>query len=276
MCRWLGYSGDALAPAELVFHTRHSLIDQSLSARASTLTTNGDGFGVGWYDHHKDPGMYKHIQPAWNDGNLKDVCEHVLSPLFLAHVRASTGTDIQRSNCHPFRHKNLLFVHNGLIEAFPRVHRELAMSVNADLYPLIRGTTDTELMFFLALSLGLEEDVVAAVSRMVAQVEAVCREFGDEDGVRMTLGLTDGHRMYAFRYATRGPAPTLYYSREVAALKEMTPRNEHGRLAGFPDNARVVVSEPLGDLPHVWEPVPESSWLLVENGQVQVNEFSPG
>lgn len=46
-----------------LFETRDSLIDQSLSARQSGRTrqsdrdTNGDGFGVGWYDDLEEPGM---------------------------------------------------------------------------------------------------------------------------------------------------------------------------------------------------------------------------
>ena len=47
MCRWLAYSGGAIALSELIFDTRHSIIDQSLQSRSSVQTTNGDGFGVG-------------------------------------------------------------------------------------------------------------------------------------------------------------------------------------------------------------------------------------
>lgn len=275
MCRWLGYSGGAIAPAELVFKTRHSLIDQSLHAHASTLTTNGDGFGIGWHDHVDTPGLYKHIQPAWNDTNLRDVCEHVLSPLFLAHVRASTGTDIQRSNCHPFRHEQMLFVHNGLIERFGEVHRSLAMQVDETLYPHIRGTTDTELMFHLALSLGLAGDVPGAVARMVGRVEAACRARDIAEGVKMTLGITDGERLYAFRYATRGDSPSLFFSRDLQALRHIAPESGRAFLDRFPADARVVVSEPLVDLPEAWETVPHASWLVVENGEVSVHPFAP-
>lgn len=275
MCRWLGYSGGPIAPAELVFKTRHSLIDQSLHAESSSLTTNGDGFGIGWHDHVETPGLYKHIQPAWNDTNLRDVCEHVLSPLFLAHVRASTGTDIQRSNCHPFRHENMLFVHNGLIERFGEVHRRLAMGVDETLYPHIRGTTDTEIMFHLALTEGMANDVPGAVARMVGRVEAACRDRDIEEGVKMTLGITDGERLYAFRYATQGDPPTLFFSRELHALRDIAPEAGRAFLDRFPADARVVVSEPLVDLPGAWETVPHASWLVVEKGEVTVHPFAP-
>lgn len=56
MCRWLAYTGNAVPMSRLVYEPEHSLIDQSLSARSSVQTTNGDGFGVGWYGQHDAPG----------------------------------------------------------------------------------------------------------------------------------------------------------------------------------------------------------------------------
>ena len=275
MCRWLGYSGDPIAPAELVFKTHHSLIDQSLSATASAHTTNGDGFGVGWYDQLDSPGLYKHIRPAWNDSNLRDVCEHALSPLFLAHVRSSTGTEVQRSNCHPFRHRRLLFVHNGCINGYRSVRRRLAMSLPEPLFGELMGTTDTELMFYLAVGHGLEQDIPRGVAGMVRDVENACRDAGEDGGVEMTLGITDGERLHAFRYSTVGQSPTLYYSRAWDALSSVAPPEGRERLERFPRNARVVVSEPLVDLPDAWAPVPESSWIVLEDGRVEVNSFGP-
>ena len=151
MCRWLAYSGGEIPLAELIFNTRHSLIDQSLAAKSGPQTTNGDGFGVGWYDTLDTPGLYKNMQPAWNDVNLHDLCTHVSSPLFIAHIRASTGTAIQYTNCHPFRSGQCLFVHNGVIREFSRVRRRLVHELNDDYFREIAGSTDSELMFLLAL-----------------------------------------------------------------------------------------------------------------------------
>ena len=99
MCRWLAYSGSPITLESVLLEPKHSLIDQSLHARMGVETTNGDGLGVGWYGDSKDPGIYRSINPAWNDQNLRELAAHVKSPLFLAHVRASTGTAIQQTNC---------------------------------------------------------------------------------------------------------------------------------------------------------------------------------
>ena len=49
MCRWLAYSGSPLRIADLLYTPEHSLIDQSLRSDLGAETTNGDGFGIGWY-----------------------------------------------------------------------------------------------------------------------------------------------------------------------------------------------------------------------------------
>jgi len=275
MCRWLAYSGAPIAPTELIFKPQHSLIDQSLSARSSETTTNGDGFGLGWYDHCDGPGLYKHTQPAWNDPNLSDVCLHVQSPLFLAHIRAATGTAIQQSNCHPFRYGSWLFVHNGSIHGFQQVKRELALGVSEDLYPYITGTTDSEIMFFLSLSFGMEENVSEGIARMVGFVEDVCRRRGIDNAMQMSLGISDGKRLYAFRYSTERQSRTLFHSKSLSALRELVPPEFRERLSEFSTDARAVVSEPLTELPDPWEEVPESSFLTVEGGEVERTPFAP-
>ena len=171
MCRWLAYSGTPIRLEELLVKRDRSLIDQSLHAREGATTTNGDGFGVGWYDEGGTPRLYRSVHPAWNDRNLRELAAGVSSPLFFAHIRASTGTAIQETNAHPFRHGRWLWMHNGLIREFSRVRRELVLAIDDSLFPSIEGTTDSETMFYLALTFGLESDPVAAVARMVAVVE---------------------------------------------------------------------------------------------------------
>jgi len=48
--------------------------------------------------------VYKSLEPAWNDLNLRELASGVLSPLVFAHVRAATvGGIVSRENCHPFK-----------------------------------------------------------------------------------------------------------------------------------------------------------------------------
>jgi predicted glutamine amidotransferase len=164
VCRWLAYSGSPVLIKELVLDPKHSLIDQSLHSRLGAETTNGDGFGIGWYGVGETPGTFHSVEPAWNDRNLRDLAAHIRSPLVFAHIRASSGSPVQQTNCHPFRHGRWLWMHNGVLRDFPQVKRELMLALDPSLYQEIEGSTDSETFFYLALTLGLEDDPPAPSS----------------------------------------------------------------------------------------------------------------
>src|SRR5678815_3315727 len=128
MCRWLAYSGSPLSMEDLLYKPKHSLIDQSLHARLGPHATNGDGFGIGWYGEGDEPALYKGVDPIWNDQNLREIARQVRSGLMFAHIRASTGTPVQHSNCHPFRYGKWLWMHNGQIASFQDIKRELVLA----------------------------------------------------------------------------------------------------------------------------------------------------
>lgn len=270
MCRWLAYSGAPILLDEVLFKTDHSLIDQSLHAKESVQTTNGDGFGVGWYGLHDAPGVYKDIRPAWNDANLHALAAQIESPMFLAHVRATTGTAVQRSNCHPFSNDHWLFVHNGLINDYEKLRRDLTIAIAPEYFPLIRGSTDSELMFLLALTFGMEADVKAGVARMAGFVEHTARSHGVQSALQMTLGIGDGESLYAVRYSTEGKSRSLFHSASRDATMEIAP--DAGRISR---NARAIVSEPLTSLESEWTPVPESSFLKITGGDITCEPFAP-
>jgi len=273
MCRWLAYSGTPVLLEELLYKPTHSLIVQSLHSRLGVETTNGDGFGIGWYGESSTPAVFKSIEPAWNDRNLQELSGHVRSGLVFAHIRASTGTPVQQTNCHPFRHGRWLWMHNGSIARFHDVKRELLLAVDPSLFPDLEGSTDSEAFFFLALTMGLEDDPPAAVERAVGLIEHVGRSNRIEHPIQMTVATTDGDRVWGFRYSSEGRSRSLYFSTLVATLRAQYPDNRV--LQGLSDESRLVVSEPLGDLEGAWNEVPESSYGVVQEGQDELHPFTP-
>jgi predicted glutamine amidotransferase len=273
MCRWLAYSGSPIRLEELLVKRDRSLIDQSLHARQGATTTNGDGFGVGWYEEGEPPRVYRSTHPAWNDRNLRELAAGVSSPLFFAHIRASTGTAIQETNTHPFRFGNWLWMHNGLIREFPRVKRELVLAIDDSLFTSIEGTTDSEIMFYLALTFGLEEDPVGAVEKMIGFIEEIGRRHGVEHPIQMTVATSDGGCIWAFRYSSEGESRSLHFSTRLDSLKALHP--ELAELTALSDETRVIVSEPLGDLPGAWNEVPESHVGIVQPGEDELRPFAP-
>ena len=273
MCRWLAYSGSPVPLEELLLKPKHSLIDQSLHSRLGAETTNCDGFGIGWYGVGDTPGVFHSIEPAWNDRNLKDLSRHLVSPLVFAHIRASTGGAIQQTNCHPFRYGKWLWMHNGFIGELATVRRDLALAVDPSLFALIEGSTDTEVFFYLALTLGLEDDPPEAVARAVGFIEATGKKHGVEHPIQMTVATTDGASIWAFRYSSEGKSRSLFYSTAVTTLRAQYPDNPI--LHQLSDEARLVVSEPLGDLAGAWNEVPESTYGFIHAGQDELHSFAP-
>ncbi len=273
MCRWLAYSGSPMLLKQALYGPANSLIEQSLHSRLGAETTNGDGFGVGWYGAPPTPGVFHSTEPAWNDRNLRELADHVSSSHFFAHIRAAIGSSVQQTNCHPFRHDRWLFMHNGYINGLATIKRDLVLAVDPSLYPHIEGQTDSELLFFLALSLGLTDDPPGAIERAIGLVEAVGERLGVIHPFQGTVATTDGEAIWAFRYSSEGKSRSLFYTTDVPTLQKLYPERELYQQAS--EDARIIVSEPLGDIPGVWNEVPEATCVVVGGEQFELRPFHP-
>jgi len=217
--------------------------------------------------------VFRSIEPAWNDDNLRELSGHIRSHLFFAHIRAAIGSAVQQTNCHPFRYGRWLFMHNGFIDGFASIKRDLVIAVNESLFPEIKGTADTEVLFYLALTFGLEDDPPDAVARAIGFVEAHGRARGIQYPFQGTIATTDGESMWVFRYSSQGKSRSLFFTRDVRALRQEYPDREI--LREVSDDTRLVVSEPVGDLPGAWIEMPEASYGVVTKGGDQLLSFAP-
>ena len=253
MCRWVAYTGQPAFLDELIARPDHSLISQSLGATECKMRTNGDGFGLAWYAHRPEPGLYRDVMPAWSDGNLRAIAAQVRSGNFMAHVRASTGAATSRNNCHPFAHGRWSFMHNGQIGGFDRLRKRADMAIPDALYDQRRGATDSEALFLIALGQGMDADPVTAFARALNILMAMTPE---PPLVRFTAALSDGQRIWAFRYATDDHAPTLYF-------------RWNARIGG-----REIASEPLED-PLGWTGVDPGACMIFEGEAMHLQRFDP-
>jgi predicted glutamine amidotransferase len=273
MCRWLAFTGSPVVLTEVLYTPVHSLIDQSLHSRLGAETTNGDGFGIGWYDTGPVPGVFRSIEPAWNDQNLHELAGHIRSPLFFAHIRAAIGSAVQQTNCHPFRHGRWLFMHNGFIDGFAKMKRDLVLAIDPSLFPQIMGTTDTEVLFHLALTFGLDDDPPQALARAIGLVEAHGHAQNVDYPFQGTIATTNGDNVWVFRYSSQDRSRSLFFTRDVPTLREQYPDREI--LREVSDDTRLVVSEPIGDLPGAWIEMPEASYGIVSKAGDQLLPFAP-
>lgn len=258
MCRWAAYIGAPCFLEDVVTRPDHSLIQQSIQATECKTQTNGDGVGVAWYGSRPEPGLYRDILPAWSDPNLRSLTAQVESGLFLAHVRASTGTATSRNNCHPFAVRNWSFMHNGQVGGFDSFRRRADMLIPDDLYHERKGATDSEVLFLLGLMEGMEEHPKEAMQIAVGILERMSRERGTTPHMRLAAAFSDGETLYAVRYASDERAPTVYHR------------------ASDSRQGRAVVSEPLVEAEDGWEEIPAGSFCrFSKDGGFKIEPFRP-
>lgn len=274
MCHWLAYSGSPVQLDHLLLRPRGSLIAHRPPARPGVAPTDGDGFGIGWYGPAQvTPALFRSTASAWRDRNLRELAAQTTAGRVFAHVRGATSTPVQQTDCHPFRHGRWLWMSSGGIGGFPVLKRDLAMSVESSLFPEIEGSTDAELLFLLAVTLGLTEDPPTGVARAVGLVEELARLHRIEDPVRMTAATTDGETTWAFRYSSGGVSPSLLRSADVATLRAQL--SDRPTLPELAPDTRLVVSEPVDDLRGTWCEVPESSYVVVAGATADQQGFAP-
>ena len=223
MCRWLAYSGSPILLKEALYRGRTRSSTRACTRGSGAEPTNGDGFGVGWYGDRRP----RASSTAPNRPGTTATCAS--SPatsaprLFFTHIRAAIGSAVQQTNCHPFRHDRWLFMHNGYINEFATIKRDLVLAVDPSLYPQIQGQADTEVLFFLALTFGLEDDPPAAVEQAIGLVEAVGSRHGVPHPFQGTIATTDGESIWAFRYSSEGKSRSLFYTTDVPTLRKLYP-----------------------------------------------------
>lgn len=274
MCRFVAYLGQHAIPLnDILSKPNNSLINQSKQAKETKLGLNGDGFGIGWFDGPDDqtPGLFKSIQPAWNDQNLAYIGNKIKSHCFIGHVRSSTIGDVNTLNCHPFSYPPFLFGHNGTIRSFETIKREVLALLSDDLFHFVQGQTDSEHFFALLIN-ALKKNKQALTLNNLAEaflptmrmIEALQKKASPELFSRMNTVLTDGQQLMATRYtSTREESDlSLYYALGDYVDLQGERRPMHSTTAQ--PGAILIASEPLTDFSEQWHEVPANHLLFVD------------
>ena len=272
MCRFLAYLGAPISMGELLYDPKDSIIKQSYAAREIEEPLNGDGFGVGWYHHHLSPApaVFVSVTPAWNNRNLRALAPKVISPCIVAHVRAASVGDVAEANCHPFNCKDTLLMHNGGVEHFPRMKRDLCNLLSEEMFLWIKGQTDSEHLFALFLDHLRGHDkptpaqVADAFEAMIADLKKLMEKHAITEPAYLNMVYTDGRIAVGLRYVTdHSAALTMYYSEgkkyictdNVCRMVRGTDKKEH---------AAMIVSEKLTDIADDFIEVPAHHFVMVD------------
>lgn len=268
MCRFTLYMGEPIRLSSLLMEPEHSLIRQSTHSREREEPLNGDGFGVGWFaaDPRLEPAVFRSITPAWNNRNLANLARVVSSGCILAHVRAATqSSGVNEANCHPFRFRSHLFMHNGDVGGFRQVRRALLASVGAEAFDNVYGSTDSEHVFALVIDEMLRaptwidagERLARSLERAIARVVELVGKYGQGEPSYLNCALSDGHNAVVSRYSNDPdgvPESLYYYSGGVYPSLD-------GRMA----RSVLVSSERLTADP-AWREIPPNHMVIVRAG----------
>jgi len=272
MCRLMAYMGSPIIIDKLLYQPKNSLINQSINAKELEEPLNGDGFGIGWYvaDVNYEPVTFVSINPAWSNRNLRNLAPKIRTECFIAHVRAASVGEVSESNCHPFQYKNLLMMHNGGVEDFSLIKRQIREPLSDEFYNWIKGQTDSEHIFALLLhylfketSEVTPESVIHAFERTFEHLNRLMKQFGIHEAAYLNMVITNGLFVVGTRYVSdpKENALTLYHSEATHYAVE----NGVSQMTDSADGARavLVVSEKLSDEKD-WTLVPSNHFVIVD------------
>lgn len=178
MCRVLAYIGPETPMENLLLTPENSLVNQSLDPeRHPQLQLAGWGFGA-WSEHllkPDEPLLYHRPMAAFYDDNAEGLIPSLQASTLLAHVRAAaynSATVLADENCHPFSFQGTpwIIAQNGDLPNWKILQRELLTHCKDEYLEQMRGTTDTEFLYVLLLSLlasDSDEDVQRAFKEML-------------------------------------------------------------------------------------------------------------
>ena len=134
--------------------------------------------------------------------------------------------------------------------------------ISKNYYHYRLGTTDSEALFLLALSYGLEKDPVGAIKKAIERVQILLEANGATEPIRLSAALSDGKSIWAFRYSSDQQSPSLFYG-----TPDLHKKQAQSKIIN------TIASEPFDDDSDHWTSVGESKVVLWKNKAVSISPF---
>ncbi len=275
MCRLYGMRANEPTRVECsLVRAQNALMAQSRKDAEGLV--HGHGWGVADYRDGM-PLIEKQVWAAFHGEHFEKAASRVYAHTVIAHVRRATVGEPSLENTHPFHQGPWIFAHNGTIPNFLKVRDRMMPHIDPLLQNDIRGTTDSEHVFYYLLTLLMRNPLASqrrVVGRGINQIVTWSREVDPEARIGLNILLTNGERMIGSRLGR-----TLWHlSREQVYTCKICGRTHTHHHKGADYRAVEVASEPITDDP--WETfddgvvfsVDEDYYLLVESLETCVEE----
>ena len=270
MCRWLIYIGKEITLNEILFNGENSIIKQSYKKTFTPFLEepnkrdheiNADGFGIGWYNNTlQEPCLYISTNTPWGDINIRKLSNYITSKFIFAHIRAIKPLSlsiIHEYNCHPFTHRNFMFMHNGDIKNFISFKKKIVNDLKDDVYKIIKGNTDSEFAFAIFLNFldketffdgrqleinFFKEIVIKTIKKLV--------KYGNNIPMSMNFAFTDGNTIICTRYINNDEEPPSLYFRIM-------------------ENSAIISSEPV-DYDDNWKYITKNNLVIYSKNTISI------
>ncbi|TMV13126.1 class II glutamine amidotransferase [Arenibacterium halophilum] len=211
MCRVFAYIGQEIPLSSLLLEPENSLINQSLDPELHpNLQLAGWGFGA-WSEHllkPEEPLLYHRPKAAFYDDNAKGILPSLQASTLLAHVRASgydAGVVQADENCHPFSFDETpwIIAQNGALPNWRVLQRELLVYCEDRYLKQMRGTTDTEFLYVLLLSLldgDSDDDVKQGFEKLLKVIVEAMKKLDLAALTKLKVALVSPDRIIGVNY----------------------------------------------------------------------------
>ena len=212
---------------------------------ASDRHTHPDGFGLAGFAEgkwvvYKSPRLYHEIE------NLDEIVSRMAAhSLVIGHIRKcdTTYSRVQRENTHPFYYRNQVFMHNGYLREYSRHRAEILGRIPTDLRTHVKGDTDSEMMFYLFLSLLRKNpNMVEAIQELFQILASIVPKYNAN-----ILYANKEHSLVT-RYA-HGPQkpPSLYWNRSKKGGVLISSEPISRIYSLIPKNTAILINHATGD-----------------------------
>lgn len=211
MCRVLAYIGPEIPCGSLLLAPENSLINQALDPEMHPLLQlAGWGFGA-WSEHllkPEEPLRYRRPMAAFYDDNAEGIIPSLQASTLLAHVRAASyhaGTVLTDENCHPFSFIGTPFIiaQNGSLPHWQVLQREVLPYCKDEYLEQMRGTTDTEFLYVLLISLlegDSDDDVQRGFEEMLRIIGTAMKQLDVAELTKLKIALVAKDRIIGVNY----------------------------------------------------------------------------
>ena len=229
MCRWFIYFGNKIIIKNILYDHNNSIIKQSYKNKYTPFLenirdheVNVDGFGIGWFHNKNNIITYKSTKTPYTDFNFKNISKILKSNLIFAHIRAIkpfSSNIVHELNCHPFNYKNLLFMHNGDIKNFLKIKVEIIKKINKIYLNEIKGTTDSEYIFYLILSF-IEKKNLDDIQKSIIETINFLNSLKNIGIYSFNIAITNGKFVIFTRYINNenDTPPSLYFKNDIVNI----------------------------------------------------------